>query len=243
MESFVYRDFDRLEEDHWWFAGRREVVAGFLQHHFGASRGLAILDVGCGTGGMLPMLARWGGVSAFDASDEALKAARRRAPTGARLWKGEVPRDIPADHRYDLVTMFDVLEHLDEPVEALRRVREALAPRGAVVITVPAFPFLWSRHDEVTHHRRRYTLETLRVHLEQAGLTLLDATHFNALLFPPIAAVRLAQRLVPVRDDRSDMAQTPKLANAVLRTLFAAERHVVGKAALPFGVSILALAS
>jgi 2-polyprenyl-3-methyl-5-hydroxy-6-metoxy-1,4-benzoquinol methylase len=244
METFMYRDFDRLEDQHWWFAGRRQVVAAFLETRLGASRGLKILDVGCGTGGMLPMLARWGQVSAFDPVDEAVQAAMARAPAGARVWKGEIPDAVPADHSFDLVTAFDVLEHLDDPVGAVARIKAALAPRGLFVATVPAYQFLWSHHDEVNQHRRRYTVQMLAEHLEAGGLRVDKATHFNSALFPPIAAVRLLQKVLPSKAGKaSDTQDTPPLVNGVLKQLFAAERLIVGRAPMPFGVSIIAAAS
>lgn len=245
MEPFLYGDFDRFEDDHWWFAGRRQVVAAFLETRLGATRGLKILDVGCGTGGMLPMLGRWGAVSGFDPFPEAVEAARRRAP-GAQVWQGEVPAALPADHSFDLVTAFDVLEHLDDPVGAVARIKDSLAPRGLFVATVPAYQFLWSHHDDVNQHRRRYTVQMLREHLEGGGLFVEKATHFNSALFPPIAAVRLAQKALRRghrREDHSDTRPTHPLLNTALRELFAAERLFVGRAPMPFGVSIIAAAS
>lgn len=245
MEKFMYGDFDRFEDDHWWFSGRREVVSAFLETRLGATRGLKILDVGCGTGGMLPMLARWGQVSGFDPFTEAIEAAQRRAPE-AKVWKGEVPEALPADHSYDLITAFDVLEHLDDPVGAIARIKDALAPRGLFVATVPAYQFLWSHHDDVNHHRRRYTVQMLKEHLEAGGLQVEKATHFNSALFPPIAAVRLAQKALGrqhTHEARSDTQPTHPLLNAALRELFAAERLIVGRAPMPFGVSIIAAAS
>ena len=239
----MYADFDRLEDQHWWFSGRRAIVASFLEHHLGASRELRILDVGCGTGGMLPMLARWGQVSAFDPFDEAVKAAQGRAPKGAKVWRGEIPDAVPADHSFDLVTAFDVLEHLDDPVGAAARIREALAPEGLFVATVPAYQFLWSHHDEVNQHRRRYTVELLTQHLADGGLRVDAVTHFNSALFPPIAAVRLLQKVLPSGGEAaSDTKETHPLINTALGRLFGAERHIVGKVPMPFGVSIIALA-
>jgi 2-polyprenyl-3-methyl-5-hydroxy-6-metoxy-1,4-benzoquinol methylase len=237
----MYADFDRLEDQHWWFSGRRAIVASFLEHHLGASRGLRILDVGCGTGGMLPMLARWGQVSAFDPFDEAVKAAQGRAPQGSKVWRGEIPDAI--EGTFDLITAFDVLEHLDDPVGAAARIRQALAPEGLFVATVPAYQFLWSHHDEVNQHRRRYTVELLEQHLADGGLRVDAVTHFNSALFPPIAAVRLLQKLLPKRGEpSSDTQETHPVINSALRQLFGAERLLVGKVPMPFGVSIMALA-
>ncbi|MGZ3458418.1 MAG: hypothetical protein ACXU86_07910, partial [Archangium sp.] len=139
-------------------------------------------------------------------------------------------------------------EHIPDVVGALRGIRSALAPGGRLVLTVPAFGFLWSEHDEVHHHQRRYTVDLLTRQLAEAGLRPRWSSYFNSLLFPPIAAVRLLQRLAPKRRGnalRSDVevAHGPGLANQVLEAVFSSERYLVPRVSLPFGVSLMAVAS
>ncbi len=244
MEPELYRAHAELEDHHWWFTGRRAVVQEVLERRLPAMPGRRILDVGCGSGGMLSILRPFGEVEGMEASDQALGYARKRLGDSVRLSKGELPGGIPAGRRYELITAFDVIEHLDEPVEALKAIHAALVPDGLFLCTVPAYPFLWSEHDEASHHRRRYTAALLSEQLSAAGFRLRFRTFFNSLLFPPIAAARLLQRLLPANagHPRNDLEEAPRVVNAVLRRIFSSERHLVARTALPFGVSLLALA-
>jgi SAM-dependent methyltransferase len=201
--------------------------------------------VGSGTGGMLELLSGFGEVEAIEGSEEAIALCRERYGERIPIHQGQLPEAIPADRRFDLIAAFDVIEHLDDPVAALQAMRAALTGQGRVMITVPAFQFLWSEHDEVNHHRRRYTRAMLVDQFEDAGLTLEYASYFNSTLFAPIAALRLAQKFLPRRNaaaPQSDFAEAPALLNAALAGLFGAERHLVTRLPLPFGVSLLALA-
>lgn len=241
MDPQLYRDFGAHEDDHWWFAARRAIVRDFLEARLPPAAHRRILDVGCGTGGMLPLLAAFGEVSGLDASDEALAFAKTRAG-GARLLKGVLPAGLPPSERFDLVTAFDVIEHIPEVIEALVNLRAALAPGGRLVVTVPAFMFLWSEHDVLNHHQRRYTEALLREQFQAAGLVMERSSYFNTWLFPPIAAVRLAQKLLPPRPGASDFSLLPKVVNTALAVLFSSERFAVSRARLPVGVSIIAMA-
>ena len=143
---------------------------------------------------------------------------------------------------FDVVAAFDVLEHIADDVGALRRIGESLAPEGVLVVTVPAYAWLWSRHDELSHHVRRYRRRDLRAALEAGGYDVERATYFNAALFPVAAAVRLVHRYVTHRQDTDDFSLPPRPVNELLAKVFAAERLPLRHADLPFGVSVLALA-
>lgn len=244
MDAELYAQFDQLEDAHWWFLGRREVVLATLRRLLRGRAGLRILDAGCGTGGMLGPLAEFGTVEGLELEPRAVEAARRRAGGAARVHPGGLPEGLPRGERYDLITALDVLEHIGPSVDALRALRSALAPGGTLVITVPAFPFLWSAHDEVNHHQRRYTRASLQRELATAGFAIRHLTHYNSLLFPPTAAVRLLQRVLPREGNpRSDLQLPPAPVNAALRTLFALERWWVPRLEVPFGLSLLAVAT
>lgn len=240
MDIEVYAEMAALEENHWWFSGRRAILRAVLRRHLGGRRGLRVLEVGPGTGGNLKMLGEFGRLWALEPHGEALRlcAAKR---VGTSLVEGWVP-ETELGMRFDLICLFDVLEHIADERAAVRWVDDHLEPRGRVLLAVPAFPFLWSGHDVSHHHRRRYTRRRL---LAVCGLwRALHVSYFNTLLFPPIAAFRLGKRLFERATGapaRSDARPCPKGINALLRNVFAWERHLVPRWRLPFGASLLGL--
>jgi SAM-dependent methyltransferase len=204
--------------------------------------GRAILDVGCGSGTMLGHLRRHGRPRGIDADAEAIRFCRARGIAEvAHVPAGPLPF---ADGEFGLVCALDVLEHIPDDRGALGEMARVLAPGGTALLTVPAFPALWGAQDEVSHHVRRYRERELRELVAAAGLELERVTYFNTALFAPIAAIRLARRLRPAREQpRSDFALTgPGRLNALLARIFAAEAPVVARTRLPVGVSLLALA-
>ncbi|GMU62353.1 MAG: hypothetical protein AMXMBFR34_41160 [Myxococcaceae bacterium] len=241
MNPSLYEAFERLEDTHWWFEGRRRLLRDILRRQLLPRSGRRILDVGSGTGGMFPLLSEFGQVEGAEASADARARALRRFPK-VKVSDCRLPEGLP-EGRWDVLTAFDVIEHLDEPIEALRAMGSRLVFDGQVVVTVPAFRFLWSQHDEVNQHRRRYGRLELVSHLTAAGLRVTWASYFNALLFPAVAGARLWQRIKPPKDsDESDMAPVKEPLNRLLTELFASERLALSFAKLPFGVSLVAVA-
>lgn len=188
------------------------------------------------------MLREFGVAEGMDGSPDALGFARERLGADVPLHQGDLPAGLPPKRTWDLITAFDVIEHVAEPVEALRAILAALAPQGTFVCSVPAFQFLWSKHDELNHHFRRYNLALLRSQLTEAGFEVQFISYFNSWLFPPVAMLRLARNLVGSDAGQNDVAEVPPLLNGVLTRLFASERFAVSRFPLPFGVSLLAVA-
>src|SRR5207249_11529795 len=157
MDPSMYRSFAELHESrHWWFVGRRRILASVLEETLRGRRSLRILDIGCGTGGMVPLLSAFGRVTAIDPAEAAIRYSREKYGRKAEFLQVDFPREAPPAGEYDLVTLFDVLEHLDDDREALRKAVSLLHREGRMVLTVPAHRFLWSPHDEINRHRRRY---------------------------------------------------------------------------------------
>jgi SAM-dependent methyltransferase len=241
METEFYPQYSALEGRHWWFVGRRRILLQTIARWTTVRDG-AVLDFGCGTGGMLSHLERFGDVSAVDGDEQAVAFCDRRG-------RAEV-QHLPAGHplpfaeaSFDLVTSFDVLEHIEDDLAALRDLARVLRPGGRLVVAVPAFALLWGDQDVISHHFRRYRWPQLRGRLRAAGLEPLHHSYFNVLLFIPIAMIRLGRRLLRApRADRTDFRVGPPALNGLLSRLFAAEAPLVARRSLPFGVSLLAVA-
>jgi SAM-dependent methyltransferase len=240
MEPQVYARMAAVEDAHWWFVARRRILSEVLRREVDLPSDAKLLEAGCGTGGNLAMLARFGTVQAFEPDAEARRLAGHKA--GVEVRDGRLPEALPfAPGGFDLVAALDVVEHLDDDLASLRALGTQLKPGGWLLLTVPAFPFLWGRHDETHHHRRRYRRAGLTRVLSDAGLKPVKVTYFNSLLFPLIAGVRSAKTLLG-REGAPEDALPPPLVNRLLCGIFASERHLIGRVPLSVGVSLLALA-
>lgn len=240
MEPSIYTLMASLEENHWWFAARRTIAEKIIKQ-LDLPPDAKILDAGCGTGGNLAMLGRHGQIHAMELDDQARQIANAKGI--ALVLSGRLPDNVPfQQEQFDLIALLDVLEHVDDDRNTLRVLGTLLKPGGYLLISVPAFPFLWSAHDEVHHHKRRYVLGELRSKLEDAGLEITYASYFNTVLFPLIFGARQVGKLRTHKPGSGDLTMPSPLINRLLFAVFSSERFVLGRWSLPFGVSVLAVA-
>jgi SAM-dependent methyltransferase len=228
------------DSTHWWYRARRDILADYLTRYGRLPKDARILEIGCGTGHNLPMLGRFGEVDAIEIDEAA------RAIASQRLCKAVGDAPLPAltgvtRGGYDLIAVLDVVEHIEDDVAALKAMAECLAPGGKILITVPAHQWMWSAHDVVNHHHRRYSKKTLGAAIARAGLRHNGLRWFNSLLFPAAVAARAAGKLTG-KDD-SDDSPPAKPLNTAFEAIFGLERHLVGRVPLPPGLSIITLAS
>jgi len=249
MQEHTYAIMRRVEETHWWFAGRRRIIRSFLERLCreaevepagnGGGHPLNILDVGCGTGANLEMLSEFGEVEGVDISGEALTFCRERGLENVKQGEAEA---LPfADSSFDLVTGLDVVEHLDDDHAGLKEMRRVLRPGGHALVFVPAFMFLWGVQDDISHHRRRYTLDQLKQVMRQSGFRVERASYVNISFFAPILFGRLLMRAFRIRPD-SENNITIGFLNGLLGKLFGSERLALRYLNFPFGVSIICVA-
>lgn len=239
MERAVFDRMAEIDAEHWWFAARRDIIARLIERQAGLGPKARILEVGAGTGSNLELLMRYGRVDAIEPDDQARALASARS--GIAVKGGLLPDGVELeDGAYDLIVLLDVLEHIPDDLGTLAALRGKLRPGGRLLVTVPASPWMWSSHDAAHHHHRRYTAATLTSVFKAAGFQVRYRSHFNTVLFPLIAAARLAGKLL--RRAGGDDAIPPRPVNGLLRGLFGLERHLVGRTALPFGVSLALVA-
>lgn len=234
----MYQEMADLERDHWWFQGRRAVVLDMLSRY--AKPAARAIDIGLGTGYHAKILLDNGyEVDGVEPSSEAVAFARKIAPA-ARIIQSPFPSDQIPSGAYDVAIMTDVLEHLPDDDAALRDLHRILAPGGVAIITVPAFRFLWTAHDERAHHFRRYRRGELERLIRASGLQADVLSYYNFFLFPLVAGVRLLGYLLP-KSDKSDFEKTPGFLNGFLAALFSAEKYLLRAIPLPWGVSLIAV--
>ncbi len=222
---------------HWWYVARREILERLIHDRIAPPAGGKVIEVGCGTGHNLNMLGRFGTVDAVELDAYARAIARDR---GANVVDASLPELAGVTRgAYDLVASLDVVEHVDDDVGALRALGSLLAPGGRLLVTVPAYSWLWSAHDVANHHKRRYTATTLAAAATAAGLRVERIGYFNMLLLPLVLAARAAGRLTG-REGSDDAMPSPSV-NRLLKAVFGLERYWIGRVTMPAGVSIAAV--
>lgn len=264
MNPEEYGRMHELETHYWWFVGRRAIIRKLIHAVPGvhsARQGRDLLDIGCGTGANLPMLAREvgvkGSVTALDYSPLALQFAAHELnhlPEESKritLLRGDATRLPFADNSFDLVTMLDVLEHVEDDLAAVREISRVLRPGGAFVLSVPAYQKLWSAHDEALHHFRRYEYADLQSVLHQGGLQVRRIS-FAMSVMPPIAWFwrRFILPFQPRRprdasrhSEGAVLPTVPGFANRLLIKYLEAEGAIIQKRPLKFGTSLVVIAS
>jgi SAM-dependent methyltransferase len=240
----VDRDFElqthRAEDRHWWYCGRRRVL-DVVVRELPVPGGARILDAGCGSGRNMVDLRHYGAVTGIELSPPSVQAARARGV--GEVVEGSVLEMPFADGSFELAVSLDVIEHLEDDVGALRELRRVVAPGGRLLVTVPAYQWLWSRHDVVNHHHRRYSRATLVGAAESAGWRAERTTHFNSLLLPLAAAMRALEPLDRGEKGSSlDLWIPPAPLNWALQQPMGLEAALIGRGVrIPAGLSLLAV--
>jgi SAM-dependent methyltransferase len=240
MERVVYQQMAELDERHWWYRARRRIIADLIRREVRPGPDAQILELGCGTGHNLAMLGDFGHVDGLELDDEAREMSAKRL--GREIMSAPLPElKGVADRHYDLVGAFDVIEHIEDDRAALESIATKLKPGGKFIMTVPAHQWMWTAHDVVNHHKRRYSKRSLRRLIEGSPLKLDRIGYFNSLLFPLAIAERASSKLRG--KDSADVKLPPAALNTLLEKVFEAERYAVGRLPLPPGLSLFAVAS
>lgn len=237
MNLEAYQQTCQLEKNHWWFVARRKILKSLIQK-IQPSQKFDILEIGAGTGGNLEMLMQFGNVSAVEPNQFAQSKIKERFANKVTLFDGELPAKLTFDHqKFDLICLFDVLEHIEDDRSSVAALHNILNPGGKIIITLPAFQSLWSPHDEAHHHFRRYNTSTFKEIIKESGLKITRISYFNFLLFPLAIVARLFKKgNLPTNQDFK-----PSPINALLTLIFSSERLLLSKMNLPFGLSLFCI--
>ena len=245
MNTAEYERMYNLENEYWWFLGRHKLIESLMRRYYGAGdkpSERTILDVGCGTGAMSTRLQKWGRVVSMDFSHLALEFSQRR---GLSHLVGADAMQLPlASNSFDALVSMDVLEHIPDDKLALKEFYRVLKPGGRVLLSVPAYPHLWSEHDVALQHFRRYLRPELEARFQEAGFRIEKLSHTMTLLYPVVALQRKLNAKKPVNDPpQAAMPLFPAPVNSALTALLHAENAVARAVNFPFGVTLLCIAT
>jgi SAM-dependent methyltransferase len=238
MERAVFDRMAELDQDHWWFLARRRILKRLIERVVRPPKKAKILEVGCGTGHNLAMLKSFGSVDASELDRCARAVANKRLP--GKVKSAKLP-DLSMFTRsgYDLIALLDVLEHVPDDLASLRAIHMRLKPGGALLLTVPANPWMWSAHDAAHHHFRRYTKKQLEELFLRSGIEIQLLSYFNTLLFPLVAAARVVGKIT--RKGSADDKLPSAWVNSTLNAVFGLEAGLIGRVPMSFGVSLVAV--
>ena len=243
MDAEAYKEMIELQEEHWWFVARRDVIKSFIKMQMPQSSTNKVLEIGCGVGGNVGLLSQSGQYRGIDMHKPAIDYCSEKYPQ----FEFQCTRveDIPQEfnsNKFDSIYILDVLEHIDDQVAILKSAQNYLTQSGKILVTVPAFEFLWSPHDEFVHHVRRYTKAGLKKVLEDSGYRVERISYFNSILFPLALIQRLGMRLLN-RKLNTHLSTPPTIVNWLFKVIFTQEAWILKRINLPVGLSIIAVVS
>ena len=227
---------------HWWYQGRSAILRRVLGRYLSVDQSVEFLEIGAGAGVNIPMLKEFGAVSAVEMNADGRRAISQEHPD-VTVRDGALPdAEVFGDQTYDAVGMFDVLEHIEDDCEALVAVRKHMNAGGKLFLTVPAYQWMWTRHDDVNHHYRRYSKARLSSVMQRAGWKIEQVGYFNTFLFPLAVLARARDKFLP-GEVTTGLNTPPGVINGSLLALFRAEAGIVAGGGFPFGLSLMAVAT
>ena len=239
MKKYLYQDLYEQEEKHWWHIAKRKTCIGLLNKYVNV-RHPSILDIGCGTGKNLEEFSKFGKAFGIDSSLNAIKYCKEeRGLQNVSLGNAETAR--VGNIQFDVVSMLDVLEHTDD-IKTLKEARRILKRQGYLLITVPAFQWMWSNWDVVLHHKRRYTKIQIKKLLMEEGFEVIKCTYLYSFLLPPVFLIRKVKSFFSRSEYASDFKIGSSFVNKILGAMSDAERNLAFSVGVPFGLSLVVLA-
>lgn len=241
MKEIVYHTNYKLEDTYWWFLARREIIANTIRKTLDVGPEDYLLDVGCGTCGMAEFLSKEFNIVAIDTSELALEYCKKRGVEN--VFQSTLENFPKNQYKIKAITILDVIEHIENDKEIVKQLYETLPEDGYLIATVPAYQFLWSFHDEVHKHYRRYTLSKFKILIQNAGFKIVFATYFNTFLFPFALFKRFIDIIFKLEKKNEYAIEIlPNPINKLFTKIFEMEKYFFPKNSFPFGLSILLIA-
>ena len=237
MRKDFYKDLYKKEESHWWHKSKRRFVRWLITTHT-TKNNLTILDVGCGTGKNMEELSQFGNVWGVDVADEALSFCKKRGLINIK--KGEAEHLPFNKESFDVVCVLDVLEHVDDKL-TVKEIKKVLRNEGFIIVTVPAYDWLWSKWDEMLGHKRRYTKRQLGDVLKKEGFIIKKITYIHSLLVIPLYIFRKLKQLSS-KPYSSDFKEGNRIINSIFLYISELEQKWINCSDMPFGTSVLCIA-
>ena len=242
MQEVVYHTNYKLENNYWWFTARNGIIYNYILNNAKLPLKSNILDVGCGTGGFVSKIAEKYNVICLDSSPIALDYCKKR---GLELRYNMYLQDFPkSEYKIDAITILDVVEHVDDDYDILKTAYNILEDGGKIFLTVPAYMWMWSQHDEVHQHKRRHTKKQINDLLKKTGFEIDYSTYFDTFLFLPAVLKRVLDKIFKVKKKETEpVEQVPNFLNVLFSKIFKAENIFIKRnLKFPFGVSIFTVA-
>ena len=229
--------------NHWWYKSRIKILDNVLKNKFSICESNKILEIGCGTGANIDLLSKYGELFAVEMDEESRKISLAKSKN---IKDGNLPDNIPFNDKFSLVCLLDVLEHIQEDEDSLKTIFKLTENNGKLLLTVPAYQFLWNNHDDVCHHKRRYTLKDLEKKVINSGFSIEYSSYFNNFLFAPIAMTKILMKFQKKAVNSltifSNESVFSKIQNSIFEFIFSLERKFIPKSKFNFGISIIILA-
>lgn len=237
MQEVVYHSNYDIEDKYFWFLARNAIIGRIVRLYSQTQRDEFILDVGCGTGGFAKIISATNQVICLDTEPLAIEYCKKRGLNNVFL--GTLDDYVPNGKKITTVTMLDVIEHIDDDLHAVKRVYDLLETKGRFIATVPAYQWLWSHHDEMHMHYRRFTLRRFCNLIEQAGFKIKFSSYFNTLLFPLAALKRISEKMIGGSNRNEPVDPISPILNTIFTKIFSLEKRLIPPLSLPFGLSIV----
>ncbi len=242
MQKEIYDNTVKIQEKNWWYKTRRDIITDLLRDEFPAGQNRRVLSVGCGVGWEMKFISRYGEAYGIDPSPTAIEYCKE-AGISKNLFVSGAEKLQFEDTFFDAVFILDVLEHVERDEAALTEIYRVLKPGGILVLTVPAFPLLWTKSDVRAHHFRRYTRSSLKQEIEKSGFRIKRLSYFNMILLPLIGGIKLLTRFYePAFVEGKEVSQPNPVVNWMLYHIFKLEVSWLARFNLPLGISLLAIA-